>query len=207
MCDCLDIEPRLQINEISSNPERLDDQLFNIYVSSHSSGLDVLAAPRTKFQFCDLNILALDKLFDMISTRYDLVVIDLPPVWFAWTFQVIAVSDGVVVTGINTIPGIRQMVETTVAVRKACRTSCRVAVAVNRCEHHFIGGIARRHHVEKVLGHERIFYVRDDFMVIQSVNTGTPLAISSPARKASREMIALGAFFSDLKSSAPGPTM
>src|SRR5262249_7888351 len=41
VCDHLDIEPRLQIQEISSSPERLDEQLFDIFVSRHASGLHV----------------------------------------------------------------------------------------------------------------------------------------------------------------------
>ncbi|WP_409192560.1 CpaE family protein [Bradyrhizobium sp. RDM4] len=48
VCDYLDIEPRLQIHEIATNPERLDAQLFDLFVSRHSSGLDVLAAPRKR---------------------------------------------------------------------------------------------------------------------------------------------------------------
>jgi len=201
VCDYLDIEPRLQIQEISSNPERLDDQLFDIFVSRHSSGLHVFAAPRTSFNFCDLNVAALDKLFDMISTRYDLIVIDLPVPWFGWTSQVIAGSDGVVVTGINTIPGLRQIAETVAAVRDACSASGQVAVAVNRCEHRLVGGIVRRQHVEKVLGREKIFYVRNDPMMVQSVNTGTPMALTNAARKASREIASLGEFCAGLKSS------
>jgi pilus assembly protein CpaE len=201
VCDYLDIEPRLQIQEISSNPERLDDQLFDIFVSRHSSGLHVFAAPRTNFNFCDLNVAALDRLFDMISTRYDLIVIDLPVPWFGWTSQVIAGSDGVVVTGINTIPSLRQMAETVAAVRDACGASGQIAVAVNRCEHRLMGGIARRQHVEKVLGREKVFYVRSDPMMVQSINTGTPMALTNAARKASKEIASLGVFCAGLKSS------
>src|SRR6266436_1756015 len=43
VCDYLDIEPRMQIHEIAANPERLDAQLFDLFVSHHNSGLDVLA--------------------------------------------------------------------------------------------------------------------------------------------------------------------
>src|SRR6202030_2728363 len=41
VCDYLDIEPRLQIQEIADRPERLDAHLFSIFVSRHASGLDV----------------------------------------------------------------------------------------------------------------------------------------------------------------------
>src|SRR5262249_8359536 len=46
VCDYLDIEPRLKIQEILDNPERLDDQLFEIFISRHASGLHVFATPR-----------------------------------------------------------------------------------------------------------------------------------------------------------------
>src|SRR5262249_14678578 len=93
VCDYLDIEPRLQIQEISTDPERLDAQLFDIFISHHGSGLDVIAAPRTKFEFCSLDVLALDTLFSIASTRYDLILIDLPLAWFAWTPKIIEASD------------------------------------------------------------------------------------------------------------------
>jgi Flp pilus assembly CpaE family ATPase len=48
ICDYLDIEARLQIDELAANPGRLDAQLLELFLSHHSSGLDVLAAPRSK---------------------------------------------------------------------------------------------------------------------------------------------------------------
>src|SRR5689334_18139270 len=119
VCDYLDLEPRLKIQEIMDNPDRLDDQLFDIFISRHASGLHVFAAPRGSFDVCDLNVSALDALFNLASLRYELLLIDLPVTWFAWTDQVISASDGVIVTGTNTIPGLRQTVETLKAVRSA----------------------------------------------------------------------------------------
>ncbi len=152
ICDHLDVEPRLKMQEIASNPERLDAQLFDIFISRHSSGLHVFAAPRSKTDSCDFSVAALDKLLDMISARYHLILIDLPVTWFTWTPQILSASDGVVVTGVNTIPGLRQTAETLAAVREIARASAQVAIAVNRCQRRFWGGVARRQHVERVLG-------------------------------------------------------
>src|ERR1700728_1797648 len=44
-CDYLDIEPRLNLNEIEPRPERLDRQLLEVMISQHPSGLAVIAAP------------------------------------------------------------------------------------------------------------------------------------------------------------------
>lgn len=197
VCDYLDIDPRLQIQEISDNPDRLDAQLFDIFVSHHSSGLDVFAAPRSKFDHATLNMAALDNLFEIISTRYDLILIDLPVTWFAWTVDIIANCDAVVVTGINTIPCLRQLAQTLAVVRDARpgRPNEKVAVVVNRCDRTLLGGVERRQHVESVLGDEQVFYVgNDSAALVESANTGTPLAQSGGSRKTIKEISAVAEF-------------
>jgi pilus assembly protein CpaE len=199
VCDHLDIEPRLQIHEISNNPERLDEQLFDIFISRHSCGLDVFAAPRAKFDLCDIRIEALDLLFDMISSRYDLVLVDTPVAWFKWTFNVLSACDAVVVTGINTIPGLRQMAETVTTVRDMRSVNAHLAVAVNRCRRRAFGGIERGHHVEKVLGREQVFFVGEDPAVLQAANAGTPVMLSGATTAVGKEIVRLAAFCADLK--------
>jgi Flp pilus assembly CpaE family ATPase len=202
VCDHLDIEPRLQIAEISRNPERLDAQLFEIFVSRHASGLHVFAAPRGKFDCCELNVAALDAFFNLVSARYDLILIDLPPTWFAWTDAIVSACDGVLVTGLNTIPGLRRMVDTVGAVRAAANVSAQVAVIANRCQRRLVGGIARRQHVESVLGGERLFYLGEERDALESINTGVPLVLSKSRRHAFvKEIATIAGFCAELKSS------
>jgi pilus assembly protein CpaE len=200
VCDYLDIEPRLKIQEISDNPERLDAQLFEIFISRHTSGLHVFAAPRSKFDSCELKISALDAFFNLASARYDLILIDLPTAWFPWTNQIISASDGIVLTCMNTIPGLRQSVETLSAIRAAAPESSQIAVAVNRCQRRLFGGVLNRHHVDSVLGKEKVFYVGDEPMARESVNTGTPLALTKTGGAFGKEIAAISTFCGDLQS-------
>jgi pilus assembly protein CpaE len=201
VCDHLDIEPQLQIKDISSNPERFDAHLCELFTSRHSSGLDVFAAPRSRFNILDLNVAALDALFDMIATRYDLILIDLPVTWFAWTSDILANADSIIVTGINTIPCLRQIAEVLGAVR-ACRSdTSQMAVVINRYEPTLIGGVVRRKHVESVLRDEPVFYVRNDpSAMAESVNIGAPVVLNNASRKVAREIVAIAAFCAELKS-------
>jgi pilus assembly protein CpaE len=197
ICDYLDIEARLQIQEIVENPERLDAQLFDIFVSRHSSGLDVFAAPRSKLDVSALDVAALDALFEMIGKHYELILIDLPVTWFPWTTDIIANSNAVVLTAINTIPCLRQLSQTLAAVREARPTGTldSISVVINRCDRTLLGGVDRRQHVESVLGEEHVFYVSNDSAaVIESTNTGTPLAASGNSRRISKEISAIAAF-------------
>jgi pilus assembly protein CpaE len=183
VCDYLDIEPRMQIHEIAGNPERLDAQLFDLFVSHHSSGLDVLAAPRNRDNSPDLDLETLETLFRMIAARYDLILLDLPVPWFNWTRQLLSAAEVALVTGLNTIPGLRQVVESLTALRAVERVPARVAVVLNRCEYRLVGGIARRNHVKNLLGAEEVFFVRDDAQnAVQSVNTGIPMAIQGQGK-------------------------
>jgi pilus assembly protein CpaE len=200
ICDYLDTEPRLQIEEFSSAPERLDEHLFDTFTTHHSSGIDVLAAPRSKFSPDRLSVNALDALFNMITRRYDLVLIDYPPTWFPWTPQVIAASDAAVITGINTIPCLRQISETLTQVRASAAPALKVAVVLNRCERTLIGMIARRKHVERVLPDQQVFFVAERAEAVESVNMGIPMMLGASAAKLQSEFAPLGEFCGEVTS-------
>ncbi len=206
VCDHLDIEPRLQIGEISATPDRLDAQLFDIFASRHASGVHVFAAPRSRFDSCELNIAALDRLFDMMVARYDLILIDLPPTWFAWTPPIIAACTGAIVTGLNTIPALRRAAETLAAVRQNASPSAQIAVAINRTQRGLMGGVARRQHVENVLARETIFYVSEQPTLLDSINAGTPAIAAGASRSWTREIGRLAGFCAGMLPAAAGKT-
>ena len=197
VCDYLDIDPRLQIQEILARPERLDEQLFELFVSHHACGLDVFAAPRSKLDVCEINAEVLDPLFKMMADKYDFIMLDLPVPWFSWTGLTLANSDAIVVTGINTIPCLRQMRATLDAVLETKSVSSPIAIAMNCVTRHFLRGIKRRSHVESVLQNETIFYIEDNSQAVDRVNTGTPAALAGNHAKAFAD---LTSFCCDIKA-------
>jgi pilus assembly protein CpaE len=200
VCDYLDSEARLQVADLSSAPERLDEHLFESFRTQHNSGIDIFAAPRSKFSWEALNINALDALFTMIATRYDLVLIDYPLPWFSWTTQIIAVSDAAIITGINTIPCLRQVGETLALVRSSGSPSLQVAIAINRCDYTMLGTIARRKHVEMVLRNEQLFFIANRPEAIESANMGQPMMLGTSARKLRRDFLPLAKYCAGIKA-------
>jgi pilus assembly protein CpaE len=200
ICDYLDIEPRFHIEEIVQNPDRLDAQLFDLFVSRHeASGVDVLATPRNRRASIELNMAALDALFRFISEQYDLVIVDVPPAWFDWTDQILAVCDLTIVTGLNNVPGLRQIAETLQEVKSVERVPPQIVVVLNRCESGLVGGIARRRHVNRALGNQTVIYVREDAAAANhSLNTGVPLSITSRTSKITKDVGALTSLVSGL---------
>ena len=177
VCDYLDIDARFQIHDILERPERLDEQLFDIFVSHHACGLDVFAAPRSKLDPCEIDAAVLDPFLDMIFEKYNYIVLDLPVSWFSWTVPTLESSDAIILTGINTIPCLRQMKATLDTVVKTKVSSSQVAIVMNRVRHRLLGGIEKRAHVESVFPHENIFYVGEHADAVDRVNTGTPAAL------------------------------
>jgi pilus assembly protein CpaE len=188
VCDYLDIQPRLQIDEISANPARLDSQLLDVFVSRHNSGLNVFAAPRSRLDICSLNFAALDRLFELISSRYDLILIDLPVGWLAWTPQILSASEAVILTALNSIPGLRQTAEALASIRALPEVPSMIQVVINRCKVGALGRIVQRQYVNSILKNENPIYVREDGALIEAVNAGIPNAIDSPRSKVSREI-------------------
>jgi Flp pilus assembly CpaE family ATPase len=201
VCDFLDIEPRLKIQEISSNPERLDEHLFEIFISRHASGLHVFAAPRGRFDVCQLDVAALDAFISMAALRYDVMLIDLPLTKYDWTAQLIAASDRAIVTGLNTVPGLRQIAECLADIRAGVQVP-EVAIAINRCERRLIGGVARKRHVESLLTDEKVFYVGAEPSALQSINTGVPMMLAKSSAALQREISAIAAFCGQTKPTA-----
>lgn len=198
-CDFLDLEPRLQIQEIIDQPERLDQQLFDLFASHHASGLDVFAAPRSHMDLCTINLTALDLFLGMISTSYDYVFIDLPVTWFGWTVPVLENSDVIMVTGLNTIPGLRQLKGTVEAASEVKKPSAQISIVLNRVKQSLFGGIERRAHADSVLAGQELFFVREDPDAIDRLNTGTSAAQTKSGR-AVKDFAALASYCSDIKA-------
>jgi Flp pilus assembly CpaE family ATPase len=160
----------------------------------------VIASPRSKFSPDRLNVHALDALFNMVTRRYDLVFIDHTVTWSSWTPQVIGASDAALITGINTIPCLRQISESLVQVRSSAAPPMKVAIVLNRCERTLIGMIARRKHAERVLRDEQVFYVSERADAIESVNMGIPIMLGDSAAKLQNELAPLAEFCAEVTS-------
>jgi pilus assembly protein CpaE len=198
VCDYLDIAPKFQFEEIVAAPERLDDHLLSAFISHHASGLDVLAASRSRFHARDLSVEALSPLFDRMAQRYATIIIDLPLSVHSWTLPLLAASKGILVTGLNTIPGLRQIEETLRALREEATITAEVRAVVNRCDVGFLGKVARADHVARILAEEKRFCVRNAAVAVECVNVGTPIALAYPSDKSVKDVAAISAFCAGL---------
>jgi len=199
VCDYLDVAPKFQIEEITEEPGRLDDQLLEVFASRHSSGVDIFAAPRHRLHVSAVGVEVLSALFERMSHHYVCIVVDLPVSAHVWTIPLLIASEGILVTGVNTIPGLRQVAETIRDVRAEGGINADVRAVINRCESALFGGVVRRDHVDRVLGGEEPFYVRNSSIAVECVNRGESMTIARPSDKAVKDIAAIVDFCMALK--------
>ena len=121
--DYLDIEPRLDLEEIEPRPERLDRQLLEIMLSRHASGLDVIAAPNRPAEMRSFDPDMVTRLLDLVSSHFDHVVIDMPRTWFSWTDSVLLGTNRLFIVSEMTVPGLRHARHLVAAIRERLATA------------------------------------------------------------------------------------
>ncbi len=187
--DYLDLEPRLDLDEIEPQPERLDRQLLEVMLSHHASGLAVLAAPRRPAEARAFDPYVVTRLLDLASTRFDHVVIDLPRTWFTWTDNVLI--------GSNRLFIVTEIDRAGIALCQAPghgdhRTPGRLVqpqVIVNRFEQRMFGPGLRRSDLKQALGGALAGTIPNNYgLVREAIDRGVPLDEVKPRNNVTAEL-------------------
>lgn len=174
--DHLDVEPRLILDEIVPNPERLDDLLLDMMLSEHPSGLKVLAAPNRPAEMRTFDPAVVTRLLDLASRRFDNVVIDMPRTWFPWTDDVLVGADRVYIVTEMTVPGLRLARRLTAAITDRLGEAVKPAAIVNRFEASLFGTGLRQSDIEAALGSALAGCVANNYrQVREAIDRGVPL--------------------------------
>ncbi|HEY7383649.1 MAG TPA: response regulator receiver protein [Beijerinckiaceae bacterium] len=186
--DYLDLDPRLDLDEVGPHPERLDLQLLDVMLARHSTGLSVLAARGRPGERCSLDPEVVIRLLDLVSSRFENVVIDLPRTWEPWTDQVLLGSNRVYVVTDMTVPGLR------FGRRMAGAISHRLPevkprVIVNRFEQQLFGSGLRKADIERALdGYLEGTVINNYKLVREAIDRGTPLEQLKPGSNVASDL-------------------
>jgi pilus assembly protein CpaE len=174
--DYLDLEPRLDLDEVGPHPERLDLQLLEVMFSRHPSGLSVLAAKGRPASRPALDAALVIRLLDLVSARFENVIIDLPRAWEPWTDQVLLGSNRVYVVTDMTVPGLRLARRMAAALGERL-PDVKPRVIVNRFEQQLLFGTGlRRADVERALEGYLEGTVSNNYKLVrEAIDRGLPL--------------------------------
>jgi pilus assembly protein CpaE len=174
--DYLDLEPRLDLNEIEPRPDRLDKQLLDVMISYHASGLAVIAAPNRPAEMRSFDPDVVTKLLDLISTHFDYVVIDMPRTWFSWTDSVLFGSNRLFIVSEMTVPGLKHARQLVGAIRERLNEGPSPQVIVNRFEQRLFSGGLKKRDIEQALGKDFAAVIPNYYRLVrEAIDRGVPL--------------------------------
>jgi len=178
----LDLEPRFDITEIESQPERLDRQLLDVMLSKHASGLCVLAAPVKPSEMRSFNTDLVVRMLDLVSAYFDNVVIDMPRTWFPWTETVLLGSNKLYIVSEMTVPCLRHTQRLIQAIYETVGREVKPNVIVNRFEQRAFESGVREADVAEILGDHFAGGIANNYKLVrQAVDRGVPLHEIDPS--------------------------
>ncbi|MHA1165976.1 MAG: AAA family ATPase [Alphaproteobacteria bacterium] len=201
IADYLDLTPNLKLDEIISEPERLDEQLLEVMLSRHDSGIAVLAAENALRDYGSISEELITNMLEMASAKFDNVIIDMPRVWLPWSLDVLLGCDKAYVVTEMTVPGLRHASRFVDAIDEKCEGEIDISVLVNRCRSRLIGGGAnslRRSDAQEMLGERFGGFVYEDYRLVrEAIDRGVPLYEIDKRNKIDKDLTSI--LFSDAK--------
>ncbi len=67
-------------------------------------------------------------------------------------------------------------------------------------ERGLLGGVTHRHHVERVLPDETVFFVGNEPAALQSINIGQPMVLGQASHRVTKDIAAIAGFCAGLQS-------
>ena len=187
--DYLDLEPRLELKEIESRPERLDRQLLEVMTAYHSSGLAVIAAPNRPAEMRSFDPDMVTRLLDLVSSHFNYVVIDMPRTWFSWTDSVLLGTNRLFIVSELTVPGLKHAKQLVSAIGERLGDAQRPQVIINRFEQRMFGAGLRKSDIEQALGQDFVAAVPNNYMLVrEAIDRGVPLDEVKAGNKITAEL-------------------
>lgn len=178
----LDLEPKDTIYELSREKGEVGIDVVKSMLCLHSSGLDVLAAPKSPELSEYISEKTMELVINTLRPYYEYIIIDLPPGFNDTTIAVIENSDIVNMVASVDIVSLRNA-KICFGILEALRQSDKVELVLNK----FIKGIIGKKDFETILKLDTKLCLPDDTKtVLSSMNKGVPFVIGTPKVQVSK---------------------
>jgi len=129
------------------------------------------------------------RLLDLVSTRFDYVVIDTPRTWFSWTDNVLMGSNRLFIVTESTVPGLRNAKQLVTAINERLGDGVQPQVIVNRFEQRMFGAGLRRTDLNKALGGTLVGTIPNNYALVrEAIDRGVPLEDVKPRNSVTLEL-------------------
>lgn len=172
----LDLDPKDTIYELSKEKGDMSIDVVKSMLALHSSGLDVLAAPKSPELSEYINDKTMELIINTMRPYYEYIIIDLPPGFNDTTIAIIESSDIVNLVASVDIIALRNA-KICIGIMEALRQKDKVELVLNRAT----DGIISKRDFENILNLNPKMYLPDDTKtVLTSMNKGVPFVVGMP---------------------------
>ena len=167
------VKPKYSIVDLVENRERLDDQMLAGYLVPHSSNLSILAAPQDIEEADRLKPEQVLETIDLLRTRFDYVVLDLPHTFDPLTIGALDQADDILLLLTLDILASRAAQRAITIFYRLGYDKQKIRLVLNRWSKQ---SDLELRHVERFLGERITCFISDDYRaVVNSINVGRPL--------------------------------
>ena len=168
--------------ELVHNLRRLDSELLQGFITKHSSGLHVLAAPDSFGAVNKASESALGSTLDFLREEYDLVFIDCAPGLNIYNIGAIDRADAVYLVAAPELPSIRNLVRYLEHLKRFNCPKEKTQVVINRYDKR---AAIRDDQIETTIKMPITFLIPNSYAeIINAVNSGTPISFTSKSELA-----------------------
>lgn len=172
----LGMQPALTFSDLVDAGKRLDGDLLRSIATRHSSGLQVISAPR---DIMPLELLTSDQLLtivDLAEAEFGTVLVDLPTNWTNWSLSLLARSDLVLLVTELRVPSLHRARRQLDLLANQDMGNLDVRIILNRTEKGFFRTLSEAD-AERVLRKPVSYCIANDHdTMTQAIDRGIPIA-------------------------------
>jgi pilus assembly protein CpaE len=158
--------------ELLENTDRLDAELLQSFVLSHSSGLDLIPAPENGDAFRNVPSGAVAHMLEFMRARYEFILVDLPTLMSEESLDVVRECDQLYIVTVAEVAALRNVVRQIEYFTRKQIPQDRIRVVLNR---HQKRALVTDEQIEKVIKQKIFWRVPNQYAhVVKTIHGGDP---------------------------------
>lgn len=181
----LNLYPKHTIYDIMSVIDRLDSEMLNSFLTTHSSGVKVLPVPVEPSQGEAISTRSTMKIMDILSKISDCIVIDTPSVFSENVLSLLEKTDYLCMVASMDVPSIKNLKVSLQVLEQLKFPQEKIFVILNRADSKV--GITLDE-IEKTIGRRVDVTIPSDRIVPLTINRGIPAVMDAPRSSVSKSI-------------------
>jgi pilus assembly protein CpaE len=182
----------MMLGRASAAPDRIDAALLEVFASPAAGGIDLIAQARDPHGFESVSPEAVVRVLETACQVYDFVIVDAPRHRRAWTLDVFAGSDALLIVSELTVPALLAARAMAAELEADLPDGPAPRIILNRLAKRVFGPAPSMGEAEKALGRKADAGLTSDWeAAAASVNLGGPIRSHRPRSRIARDVDAL----------------